>query len=285
MNSIVVGTMTWGSWGANFTTDEMAQRIRECHALGLLSFDHADIYGGYSTEEAFGKGFAQSGVDREELIFISKCGIQYPCENRPLAVKHYDYSAKHIIASAEQSLRYLKTDYLDVLLLHRPSPLLDSTEVMEAFTQLKKSGKVNAFGVSNFTPSQLHMIHGQFPLEWNQIECSLSQSTALFDGTLDNHQTHQIGTMAWSPLGNFFREENEATKRVHALLDTLCEKYNATKDQLLLAWLLKHPAKIHPVVGTTKHERLALAKAAITISLTLEDWFLLHTAQTGEKVP
>lgn len=285
MDKLVVGTMTWGSWGRNFSSQEMAQRIRECEERGLNWFDHADIYGGYSTEKDFGKAFSISGLQREKLFFISKCGIQYPCENRPLKVKHYDYSAAHIIASAEASLKQLNTDYLDVLLLHRPSPLLNPEEVVGAFDRLKQSGKVRSFGVSNFTPSQMALFQNQIPITWNQIECSLTQPRALFDGTLDYHQQHQIGTMAWSPLGNFFQEKNESNHRIGVLMNELCEKYAVSSDQLLLAWLMKHPAKIRPVLGTTQLERLEKSIEACSLELELQDWFLLHTAQTGKKVP
>ena len=277
--------MTWGDWGEKFNPKATAALIAQCVENGLYTFDHADIYGGYTTEEDFGRGFKESGIARENLIFISKCGIQMPCDNRPLPVKHYNYSKKHIVHSVEQSLKNLQTDYLDVLLLHRPSPLLDVEEVADAFNTLERSGKVNAFGVSNFTPSQIDLLQTEVTLEWNQIECSLSHNTPLFDGSLDHHITKGVGTMAWSPLGNYFKENNPSNQRLKPLLSTLTEKYNATEDQLLLAWLLQHPARIHPVVGTTKIERLKAASAAEKIQLSTEDWFLLLATQWGHEVP
>lgn len=285
MDRIIAGTMTWGAWGRNFSTTEIAQLIEESVEVGLTSFDHADIYGGYTTEQAFGKGFVESNISREQVRHISKCGIQYPSEKRPLNVKHYDYSKKHIIASVENSLKNLQTDYLDLLLLHRPSPLMDVNEIAAAFQSLSKEGKVKSFGVSNFSPSQLQVLQKEVVLDWNQIECSLSRTTAMFDGTLDYHQTHGIGTMAWSPLGTYFKEESSAGKRVKKLLINLCQKYSLSEDQLLLVWLLQHPAKIYPVVGTTRIERLKAAKEATTVELDVQDWFLLLEAQKGEKVP
>lgn len=285
MNRIIAGTMTWGEWGRKFSTTESAQLIRDCVSLGLTTFDHADIYGGYTTEALFGRGFRESGISRDRVIHISKCGIQYPCLARPLDVKHYDYSKKHLIASAEKSLENLQTDYLDVLLLHRPSPLLQVEEVAQAFTELKQKGKVKAFGLSNFTPSQIALIQSTVPIEWNQVECSLSQSSALFDGTLDYHQTHGLGTMAWSPLGNYFDPSTPKNDKLYDLMKILMEKYNTTEDQLLLAWLLQHPAHIHPVVGTTRIERLKVAKDAIHLTLELQDWFLLLEAYNGKAVP
>lgn len=285
MNRIIAGTMTWGTWGRNFTRNEMASLIQKCVDLGLTTFDHADIYGGYTTEEAFGHGFKSSGVSRNSVIHITKCGIQYPCEQRPLAVKHYDYSTSHITASVEQSLRNLQTDYIDLLLLHRPSPLLAIDEVVAAIESLLGSGKIKSFGVSNFTPSQIEMLKTVVDVKWNQIECSLSQSTPMFDGSLDYHQTKGIQTMAWSPLGNYFSENRPSNPKLDTLMNELKEKYNASADQLLLAWLLQHPAQLHPVVGTTRIERLAKAKETPSITLTRDDWFLMLERQNGAPLP
>lgn len=285
MNRLIVGTMTWGAWGRKFSTKSAAALIQNCVALGLKSFDHADIYGGYSTEAEFGQAFKASGIARKDIIHISKCGIQMPCDARPLAVKHYDYSKNHILTSAENSLRHLQTDYLDVLLLHRPSPLMQVEEIAAAFSQLKTSGKVKSFGVSNFTPTQIQYLQKEVDLDWNQIECSLSHNQPMFDGSLDFHLTQNIGSMAWSPLGNYFKEESPAKKRVQPLMQELCTNYNASEDQVLLAWLLQHPAHIHPVLGTTRLERLSASVAAKKISLSLTDWFRLLEAQWGHEVP
>ena len=285
MNRLIVGTMTWGEWGRKFSTKEAAKLIQDCVALGLRSFDHADIYGGYSTEAEFGKAFQASGIAREEVIHISKCGIQMPCDARPLKVKHYDYSKEHIIASAENSLSHLQTDYLDVLLLHRPSPLMQVEEIAAAFSLLTSSGKVKSFGVSNFTPSQIQYLQKEVDLEWNQIECSLSHNQPLFDGSLDFHLSENIGSMAWSPLGDYFKEDSPAKARLQLLFQELCEVYKASEDQLLLAWLLRHPAHIHPVLGTTRLERLSASVAAEKIDLSLTDWFRLLEAQWGHEVP
>ena len=277
--------MTWGDWGRKFNTKATAALITQCVENGLYTFDHADIYGGYTTEEDFGHGFKESGLEREAVIYISKCGIQMPCEKRPLPVKHYNYSKEHIVNSVEQSLKNLQTDYLDVLLLHRPSPLLNVEEVADAFNTLETSGKVKSFGVSNFTPSQIDLLNTEVTLDWNQIECSLSHNTPMFDGSLDHHLTNGIGTMAWSPLGSYFKEDNPTNQRLKPLLATLGEKYKATEDQLLFAWLLHHPTNIHLVVGTTRIERLKAANAAKEIKFSTEDWFLLLETQWGHEVP
>jgi len=207
------------------------------------------------------------------------------CENRENKVKHYDYSKDYIVWSVEQSLKNLETDYLDLLLLHRPSPLMVAEEIAEAITLLKKQGKIKDFGVSNFTPSQMEMIGLRMDIDVNQIEFSLTQHSAMHDGTLDYMKTCGIRPMAWSPLGSVFREDNEQTRRIHKQLGELLEKYNATEDQLLLAWLLRHPAGIIPVVGTTNSKRLKQAVEANKINLELEDWFLILVACQGHKVP
>lgn len=282
---IIAGTMTWGSWGRQYSQSEMALLIKRCFEMGITTFDHADIYGGYTTEADFGNAFTDSGVEREKLQFISKCGIQYPSESRAHRIKHYEYGTDYIIHSVVTSLQHLKTEYLDLLLLHRPSPLMHPEEVAAAFSALRDSGKVRAFGVSNFTPSQIGLIASAVPVEAHQFECSLTAETPIWDGTLDDCMIHGRTAMAWSPLGNYFREKNEQNTRIKDCLKPLCEKYQATESQLLLAWLLRHPSEIHPVVGTTKPERLQESLDALELELELQDWFSLLTASQGNKVP
>jgi len=277
--------MTWGSWGKQLSKKEMAVLMNFCVSNHITTFDHADIYGAYTTEADFGKAFADSGLQREAIQLISKCGIQYMSDNRNNKVKHYNYSKKYIISSVEESLKHLKTDYLDLLLLHRPSPLMVAEEIAEAISLLKKDGKIRDFGVSNFTPSQMDLIGLRMDIDVNQIEFSLTEHTAMHDGTLDFMMTNGIKPMAWSPLGAVFKEDNEQTRRIHKQLGALLDKYNATEDQLLLAWLMRHPSGIHPVIGTTTKERMKLAVEATKIELELEDWFLILVAAQGYKVP
>ncbi len=282
---LIAGTMTWGSWGKQLPKKEMVALMNHCISNNITTFDHADIYGAYTTEADFGKAFIDSDIKREGIQLISKCGIQYVCDNRDNKVKHYDYSKDYIIWSVEKSLKNLNTEYLDLLLLHRPSPLMVAEEIAEAITILKKDGKIRDFGVSNFTSSQMDMISLRMDIDVNQIEFSLTQHSAMHNGTLDYMMTSGIKPMAWSPLGSVFREDNEQTRRIHKQLGELMDKYNATEDQLLLAWTLKHPSGIHPVVGTTNKGRLKLAVEAQKIDLELEDWFLILVACQGYKVP
>jgi predicted oxidoreductase len=164
---IIAGTMTWGVLGKNCNTKEMVGLINFYLQNGITSFDHADIYGGYTTEVAFGEALTESKIDRDKVQLISKCGIQFESEKHGSSVHHYDYSKFHIIWSAEQSLKNLKTDYLDLLLLHRPSPFMRADEITEAVEKLKQDGKILDFGVSNFTPQQSDKI------SYNQIIFSL----------------------------------------------------------------------------------------------------------------
>jgi predicted oxidoreductase len=282
---IISGTMTWAQGGKQLSTREMASLIHHCLELGITTFDHADIYGGYTTEGAFGKAFAESKIEREQLQFITKCGIQYVCEARDNKVKHYDYRKEYIIWSAERSLRELQTEYLDLFLLHRPSPLMHPEEVAAALGELMKAGKVKSFGVSNFTPSQIALIEKEIPVSGNQVEFSLTAHAVMFDGTLDDALLNDRMLMSWSPLGSYFREKNEQRKRIKKALKPMKKKYNASASQLLLAWILNHPAKAYPVVGTTNPDRLNESMKAVDIQMELEDWFALLTASQGHKVP
>ena len=277
--------MTWGSWGKQFAKSEMVALMIQCLETGITTFDHADIYGGYSNETDFGKAFNDSRVPREAIQLISKCGIQYVCDARENKVKHYDYSKDYIIWSAENSLRNLQTDYLDLFLLHRPSPLMQPEEIAEAISKLKESGKIKRFGVSNFTPSQIALIEKGVAVEANQVEFSLTADKVMYDGTLDDTITGGRTAMAWSPLGIYFREESERTVRIREQLENFESKYKADASQLLLAWILRHPANVHPVVGTTDPGRLKKAMEAVDIHLEVEDWFTLLTASQGHKVP
>ena len=282
---IISGVMNWGSWGARLSIQQMERQIDFCVALGITSFDHADLYGGYTTEAEFGRAFRTAGINRDQVQLISKCGIQMPCEARALPLKYYDYSAKHLQYSIENSLKALKTDYLDLLLLHRPSPLLEPESIAESVQKLLKQGKIKSFGVSNFTPSQIAWLQNEIKPAWNQIECSLTHEAPFFDGSVDYLSAHKMGVMAWSPLGSYYKLQDSKTKRITDCMRALKAKYNCAEDQLLLAWLLKHPSKLHPVLGTTKPERIKKSLEALEINLELTDWFLLLKASQGEGVP
>lgn len=283
-SEIVIGCMSWGKWGKQFSTKEQIEMIQFCVQNGNTTFDHADIYGDYSTESEFGKALIESKIDRDKIKLISKCGIQLVGNARTNTIKHYNYSKKYIIDSAHQSLKNLKTDYLDTFLLHRPSPLMDPNEIRDAILELQEQQKILNFGVSNFTPSQVTLINDKIPVTVNQVEFSLSQPSAMNNGSLDQMLQNQIQPMCWSPLGKVFRAENEQSKRIKAVLEKLKNKYAVSEDVLLLAWILKHPAKISPVIGTTNTNRILNANKALSIKLDLEDWFELLQASKGREV-
>ncbi|MCO4822169.1 MAG: aldo/keto reductase [Flavobacteriaceae bacterium] len=284
-SKIIIGCMAWGDWGKQLSSKEQTEMIEFCVENGNITFDHADIYGDYTTERGFGKAFVESEIKREEIQLISKCGIQYVGESRNNKIKHYNYSKDYIIWSAEESLKNLKTDYLDTFLLHRPSPLMHPNEIAEAITHLQESGKIIEFGVSNFTPSQVDLISDKIKVSVNQIEFSLTQYIAMLDGTLDQMLQNNIQPMAWSPLGTIFKVENEQTSRIKKILKTLSEKYSISEDVILLSWILKHPTNVSPVIGTTNKARIKTANKALDVKLELEDWFTLLTESQGHKVP
>ena len=285
LSPLIAGTMNWGIWQANFTTQQMADMIHRCLEMGITTFDHADIYGGYTTEAEFGMAFAESGISRESIQLISKCGIQHTLGNRTNKVKHYDYSKEYIIWSAENSLRFLHTDYLDLLLLHRPSPLMQADEVAEAAEKLKKEGKILHLGLSNFTNTQSDLIRSRTDVYCNQIKFSATHFEPMLDGSLDYMQTHSIKPLAWSPMGCVFKKDNEQSARLKQLLELLEEKYSATADVILLAWIMRHPAGIIPVTGSTNADRLKNQMSATQLNLELEDWFAIWTESMGNKVP
>ena len=277
--------MNWGVWGKQLETSSMAELIANCVELGVLTFDHADIYGGYSTEAEFGKAFLETKIPREDLYFISKCGIQFSNNSSPIFYNYYSYSKDYIVAQVENSLQNLQTDFLDLLLLHRPSPLMQSDDINAAIYQLISQGKIKAFGVSNFTSSQIDLIQESHPIVYNQIECSLLHYLPLYDGTLDYLTKNKIGVMAWSPLGKYFTNHDNKRKRIKKALIPLMEKYEAEEDELLLAWLMHHPAQIHPVIGTTKIGRIKKSVRVIKIQMEEIDWFSLLVASQGHEMP
>jgi len=281
---LIAGTMKWGEWGKKYNTEEMQTVINCCLENNISSFDHADIYGDYSTEAAFGKAFNEMNLDRQKVQFISKCGIQLLGGLRKNIIKHYDYSAAYIINSVEQSLKNLHTEYLDLFLLHRPSPLMHADEIAEAINKLKQDGKILSFGLSNFSPSQTALINQKITVEYNQIEFSITHLDALQNGSFDYMQINNIRPMCWSPLGVVFTKTNEQTAAITKVMGELSEKYNAPAEVILLAWILRHPANILPVFGTADTARINCLMKATTIQMDLKDWFALWEAGMGEEV-
>lgn len=272
---LIAGTMLWGAWGKEMTKAKRIELIKTAYDAGISSFDHADIYGGYTTEKDFGIAFSESGLSREDVKFITKCGISMVCENKSYNTKHYNYDSSYIADAVHTSLRQLKTDYLDLLLLHRPSPLLDPAEVAKAVGYLLDSGKILSFGVSNFTSTQIDLLAEYVPIHVNQIEISLTHNEPMFDGQLDHCHRNHILPMSWSPLGILKKPQSQWPSKLRSAIFELAEKYNCGFAALALSWLLKHPSKIHPVIGTSNPQRLQETVKALEINLDLEDWFFL----------
>ena len=285
---IVAGVMRLGEWAMD--TDALINFIHECLDMGITTFDHADIYGSYTCEALFGKAMAADPALRGRLELVTKCGIQLVSPNRPdTYVHHYDTSRDHIVASAERSLRNLRTDSLDLLLIHRPDPLMDADEVAEALSSLRQSGKVRHAGVSNFMPWQFHLLQSRldFPLVTNQIELSVLYLDPLHDGTLDQMQRLRVPPMAWSPVagGRLFNPGDDRARRVRSALEVIGREVGTSAEGVALAWLLRHPARVLPVMGTGKIERLREAAAAENITLDRQQWFTVWEASAGHEVP
>lgn len=269
LSRMVAGAWRWHS----LSTQQVETLIKTSLAVGITSFDHADIYGNYSCEEFFGNVLRRNSALRNEMEIVTKCGIKLLSSKRPdHTIKHYDTSKEHIVWSVENSLKMLATDRIDVLLLHRPDPLLNPHEVAEAFTQLKQQGKILYFGVSNFSSAQLEMLQSflSFPVVTNQIELSLFKNDNLFNGTVGTLMKHSICPMAWSPLGGGKYFENS---QVSNSSQNLSEQYKSSLTQLLLAWLMKHPASIFPILGTTKPDRIVEGAKSIELNLARQHWF------------
>jgi predicted oxidoreductase len=282
---IIAGTMTWGVWGKNYNSFDMAKMIHCCISNNITSFDHADIYGDYTNEADFGKAFIESRIDRASIQLISKCGIQMKVGARNNSIKHYEYSKEYIIWSVEQSLKNLQTDYLDLLLLHRPSPLMQADEIAAAVDILKADRKIIDFGVSNFTPYQSDLIHQKTNVNFNQIEFSLTNFEAMTNGILDQMQLKNITPMCWAPLGAYFKEKNEKINNIKKVIFELTAKYDVSEEAILLSWILKHPAGILPVIGTTDPERIKISTQSLSFEMELQDWFALWTAALEKEVP
>lgn len=281
MKKLVAGTMRWGSWGARKSSEQYAEAISKWLDYGVSEFDLANLYGDYSCEREFGLALSHLQIQRSELKLISKMGIESPSSIRQNIVKHYNYSSKHIVACVEQSLRDLQTDYLDLLLLHRPSPLMEGEEIAEAITNLLKEGKIKSFGVSNFLPSQVEWLSKFIEVEHNQISFSLTDLGAMENGNIESYATKSLAISAYSPILNL---EN-ATSDLKGILQTLANKYDCTPACIAVVWVLKHPVISSVVIGTSNLERIDEIQKALEIELSLQDYFSLWEAARGQRVP
>jgi predicted oxidoreductase len=288
---VIASPVAAGLWKLHEWELGVAERVRWIEGaleLGISTFDHADIYGGYRCEALFGEALAAAPGLRERLQIVTKCGIKLVAPARPAhVVKGYDSSQAHIVASVEASLAALRTDRIDLLLIHRPDLLAEPDDVTEAFAALRRAGKVLAFGVSNHTPRQLEMLHRRVALATHQFEFSPLRMQALADGTLEQCVDLGLRPMLWSPLGGgrLFSGQDEQALRVRAALRELAARHGTVPETVAYAWLLRHPSRPIPVTGTRSLERLRQATAALDLKLTREEWYGVWQASMGHPVP
>ena len=293
LSPIVAGAWRMAEW--NWTAQERLRWIEQAVELGVASFDHADIYGDYVVEGLFGEALALRPALREKLQLVDKCGIKLVSQRRPgHRIKSYDTSRNHILASVEASLRALRTDRLELLLIHRPDALMDADEIAQTFATLKQQGKVLHFGVSNFMPWQFELLqaamnaHGDC-LVTNQIELHPLRLEPLHDGTLDQAQRLGRRPMIWSPLagGRLIApsQGDAAARRVQATLRSVAGAHGVTPTTIAIAWLLRHPAQPVPVAGSRRVEALLEAVAALDLTLDAESWYEIWQAGQGHEVP
>ncbi len=299
-----------GSWAratplSEQTRREAVQAIRTALDEGINFFDHADIYRWGKAEEAFATIWSEVPDLREKIIVQSKCGIVMEGARPESTVGQFDFSYEHITRSVEGSLKRLQTDYLDVLLLHRPDPLVEPEEVARAFDDLQASGKVRYFGVSNHTAGQMRLLKKSLsqPIVANQLEVSLlhlhlfdegvvfNQEAMHGEGTLEYCRQHHITIQAWAPfkkgavITGMDNPPSQAAQAVAQLIAELAQEKGVSKEAIALAWLLRHPAKIQPIIGTTKPERIKAACEADHIELTRDEWYRLFIAGRGNQMP
>ena len=286
--------MVYGTWrllDTKPTAQEINRRLHACVELGITTIDTAEIYGLYEVEQALGAALALSPGLRDKLEIVTKAGIYVPCGYHPdRRTAHYNATGARLVKSLEKSLRLLGTDHVELFLVHRPDWLTRADDTAAGLNQLVRSGKIRAAGVSNYTASQFDLLNPQMeqPLATNQLEFSLLHHDPVHDGTF--HQCEKLGVLplTWSPLagGRLFDPANPAGQRLAAAAQSMAPRYNgATLAQLAYAWILAHPSRPLPVIGTNQLERLKHAALADEITLEREDWYALWEAAQGRRVP
>jgi len=289
VSRIVQGHWRLSDW--NLPSKDLLKMTEQSIDLGVTTFDHADIYGDYSCEELFGNALKLNKHIRPKIQIITKCGIKLLSKKFPnRQLTYYDYGYDYLLSSVEKSLKNLGTDYIDILLLHRPSPFFNPEEVAEAFDYLKKTGKVRHFGVSNFTSKQFEMLNSfiEEPLVTNQIEMSPYCLEHFDNGNIDYFMQHKIKPMAWSPLagGKLLNPQDDKGKRIFKALEEVALELSVKNvDQIVYSWLLNHPATIIPLIGSGKINRLQNAVDSLSIKMSLAQWFKIYVASTGQEVP
>ena len=273
------------------TKEGLLSVFKSCLEVGITTIDTAEIYGSYRVEEAIGTALRLDKSIRQHLQIVTKCGIYVPTDFHPeRKTPFYNSTAERIIKSAEKSLRFLNTDYIDLLLIHRPDWLTSIDDTAKGLNQLLAAGKIRAVGVSNYSATQFEALNSRMdkPLVTNQLEFSLLHMAPIYDGTFDHAQKHRYKPMAWSPLARalIMDPTHAPSQRIHTACKELSSKYDdASVDQLAYAWIMAHPSQPLTVIGTHKTERIHAAAAAAQIKLDREDWYALWTAAMGHSIP
>jgi len=285
LSRIVAGMWRMTEW--DLTPQQRLDFIEQCIALGVTSFDHADIYGGYGVEGLFGEALALKPSLRSQIQIVSKCGIKLVSGRRPThTIQHYDTSSAHIVASVENSLKELRTDYLDLLLIHRPDPLMDFDEVANTFQRLRSEGKVKEFGVSNFSRHQFETLNKRVPLVTNQVEFSPLHLAPMFDETFDGLQDLGVQPMIWSPLGGgrLFTAGDEQGERLRLKIKEVADELNRPFASVVFAWIMQLPCKPVPLTGSGRIESIKVAVEATQFTLSRPQWFEILRAARGHEV-
>lgn len=291
-----ISRVVYGTWrllddADGATPAALLERLHRCADLGVTTIDTAEIYGLYQVERAIGAALALDRALRDRLEIITKCGIYIPSAADPgRRVSAYNATAAQIIRSAEQSLRLMGLDHIDVLLVHRPDWLTSADDTAEGLNRLIKDGKIRRAGVSNYNVQQFELLNTrvELPLVTNQVEFSLLHMDPIVDGTADQCQRVRIRPMAWSPLGQgrLMRTDDAAAQRVQRTIEAFGDKYGgASVDQIAYAWIMAHPSQPIPIIGSNRIDRVAAAARSADIVLERDDWFALWTAAQGRGIP
>ena len=289
LSALVYGT--WRMLDDQPSLQAINRRLNRCVELGITTIDTAEIYGGYRVEAALGGAMALSPGLRDKLAIVTKAGIYVPNDLSPQrTVGFYDASAAQLRTSVEQSLRLLGCEQVELFLVHRPDWLTGAEDTAQALNQLLQEGKIRKAGVSNYSPSQFAALNSFMgdALFTNQVEFHLLRMDPMVDGSFDQCQQHRVRPMAWSPLagGRLFDANEPAAARLAQVAAALSPKYGgATLEQLAYAWVMAHPSRPYPVIGTNKIERIESAVKALSICLEREDWFALWVAAQGRNIP
>jgi predicted oxidoreductase len=285
LSRVVAGMWRMTEW--DMTPQQRLSFIEQCIELGVTSFDHADIYGGYGVEGLFGEALALKPALREQIQIVSKCGIKLLSGQRPQhTIQHYDTSAAHIVASVDNSLRELRCQELDLLLIHRPDPLMDFDEVARTFEQLRAAGKVRQFGVSNFSRHQFETLNRRIALATNQVEFSPLHLAPMFDETFDGLQDLGVPPMIWSPLagGRLFNANDVHSERLRHTIKDIADQLGRPFASVVFAWIAQLPCRPLPLTGTGRIEAVALAVEGTQFTLSRGHWFEILRAARGHEV-